>query len=80
MAAQGSIDQNGAYQALVDRGRNQSGGQGWSVIAGLFSFGPSVEDIGLLAALGVLALQAGGPWLAAGDPALAGRDGPAVAG
>ena len=80
VAAQGRIDQTGVYKALVDRWRNQPGGQGWSVIAGLYSFGPSVEDIGLLAALGVLASQAGGPFLAAGDPALAGDDGAALAG
>ena len=80
VAAQGRIDQTGAYRALVDRWRNQPDGHGWSLITGLFSFGPSVEDIGLLAALGVLASQAGGPLLAAGDPALAGDDGPALAG
>ena len=80
VAAQGRIDQTGAYRALVDRWRSQPGGHGWSLITGLFSFGPSVEDIGLLAALGVLASQAGGPLLAAGDPALAGDDGPALAG
>ena len=80
VAAQGHIDQTGTYRALVDRWRNQPGGQGWTLITGLFSIGPSVEDIGLLAALGVLASQAGGPLLAAGDPALAGDDGPALAG
>ncbi len=80
VAAQGRIDQTGVYKALVDRWRNQPGGQGWSVITGLYSFGPSVEDIGLLAALGVLASQAGGPFLAAGDPALAGDDAAALAG
>ena len=80
VAAQGRIDQTGSYRALVDRWRNQPGGQGWSAVAGLFSFGSSVEDIGLLAALGVLASQAGGPLLAAGDPALAADDGPALAG
>ena len=80
VAAQGRIDQTGVYKALVDRWRNQPGGQGWTVLTGLFSFGPSVEDIGLLAALGVLASQAGGPWLAAGDPALAGSDEATLAG
>ena len=80
VAAQGRIDQTGVYRALVDRWRNQPGGQGWSVMVGLQRFGPSVEDIGLLAALGVLASQAGGPLLAAGDPALAGDDGAALAG
>ena len=80
VAAQGRIDQTGTYRALVDRWRNQPGGQGWSLITGLFSFGPSVEDVGLLAALGMLASQAGGPVLAAGDPALAGDASPALAG
>ena len=62
----------GTYRALVNSWRKQPGGQGWALITGLFSFGPSVQDIGPLAALGVLASQAGGPLLAAGDPALAG--------
>ena len=80
VAAQGRIEQTGVYKALVDRWRNQPGGQGWSLIAGLYSFGPSVEDVGLLAALGVLASQAGGPFVAAGDPGLAGDDATALAG
>jgi len=80
VAAQGRVDQTGSYRALVDRWRHQPGGQGWSVISALYGFGPSVEDIGLLAALGVLASQAGAPLLAAGDPVLAGSDGPALAG
>ena len=87
VAAQCRIDQTGAYRALVDRWRNQPGGQGWVLITGLFSFGLSVQDVGLLAALGVLAAalgvlasQAGGPLLAAGDPALAGDDAQALAG
>ena len=73
VAAQGCIDQTGVYRALVDRWRNQPGGQGWSGITALYGVGPSVEHIDLLAALGLLASQAGGPLLAAGDPALAGR-------
>ena len=80
VAAQCRIDQTGAFRALVDRWRNQPGGQGWALITGLFSFGPSVQDVGLLAALGVLASQAGGPLLAAGDPAPAADDAQALAG
>ena len=80
VAAQGRIDQTGSYRALVDRWRNQPGGQGWTAMAALYDIGPSVEDIGLLAALGVLASQAGGPVLAAGSPALAGDDAQALAG
>ncbi len=50
------------------------GGQGWSVLVGLIDFGPSDTDIGLLAALGLIASQAGGPLLAGADWALAGDD------
>ena len=67
VAAQSCIDQTGVYRALVDRWRNQPGGQGWSGITALYGVGPSVEHIDLLAALGLLASQAGGPLLA--DPA-----------
>lgn len=77
VAAQGRIEQTAIHAALADRWRNQPGADGWSALIGLYSFGPSDTDIGLLAALGVLASQAGGPLLAAADPALAGDD-PAV--
>ena len=80
VAAQGHIAQTGVYSALVARWRNQPGAEGWSVLTGLFGFGPSVEDIGLLAALGVLASLAGGPFLAAGALALAGDDASVLAG
>ena len=80
VAAQGKIESTGMYRALVDRWRNQVGGLGWTALVGLYAFGPSDRDIGLLAALGVLASQAGGPLLAGGDTALAGDDSPALAG
>ena len=73
VAAQGTIAQTGLYGAWVDRWRNVPGGQGWSALVGLFDFGPSNVDIGLLAALGLIASQAGGPVLAGADSALAGN-------
>jgi type VI secretion system protein ImpC len=79
VAAQGRLEQTGLYRALVDRWRNVPGGQGWSVLVGLFHFGPSSADIGLLAALGLTASQAGGPLLAGADWALAGGDPSALA-
>ena len=72
VAARGQIDQTGAYAALVDRWRNQPGAAGWTALVGLYSFGPSQADIGLLAALGLLASEVGGPFLAAGSLDLAG--------
>jgi predicted component of type VI protein secretion system len=74
IAANGKLAQTGLYRALVDRGRNVPGGQGWSVLAALIEFGVSTADIGLLAALGVIASQAGGPLLAGAGPALAGDE------
>ncbi len=72
VAAQGRLAQTGLHHTLADRWRNVPGGQRWSAIAALYSFGPSDADMGLLAALGLIASQAGGPVLAAADTALAG--------
>ena len=79
VGAQGKLAETGLYRALVDRWRGVPGGQGWSVLVGLLDFGPSNSDIGLLAALGLIASQAGGPLLAGADWALAGDDAGALA-
>jgi type VI secretion system ImpC/EvpB family protein len=80
VAAQGQLANTGLYRALADRWRNVPGGQGWTLLTGLYRFGPSDTDVGLLAALGILASQAGGPFVGAGDPALAGDDAARLAG
>jgi type VI secretion system protein ImpC len=80
VAAQGKLAQIGLCRALVDRWRNVPGGEGWSALVGLIRFGPSDADIGLLAALGLIASQAGGPLLADADLTLAGDDANALAG
>jgi type VI secretion system ImpC/EvpB family protein len=72
IAAGGKLAQTGIYRALVDRWRNVPGGEGWSVLATLFEFGPSTADVGLVAAMGLIASNAGGPLLAGADPSLAG--------
>jgi type VI secretion system protein ImpC len=79
VGAQGKLAQSGLYRALVDRWR-VPGGQGWSVLVGLIDFGPSKSDIGLLAALGLIASNAGGPLLAGADWTLTGDDASALAG
>lgn len=71
IAAQGQLAQTGLHQALADRWRNVPGGQPWHALLGLYRFGPSDADIGLLAALGLIAAQAGGPLLAGALPTLA---------
>ncbi len=71
VASSGQLAQTGVHRALADRWRNLPGGQSWSALVGLYQFGASDTDVGLLAALGLLAAQAGGPFLAGGDPGLA---------
>ena len=67
VAAQGTLSQTGLYSALVDRWRNVPGSEGWSVVAALMEFNSSSPDLGLLAAMGVIASNAGAPLLAGAD-------------
>jgi predicted component of type VI protein secretion system len=68
--AQGDLARTGLHRVLVDRWRNVPGGEGWSALVVLFDFGPSDADVGLLAALGLIASQAGGPLLGGAAPPL----------
>jgi type VI secretion system protein ImpC len=70
--AKGQVANTGIYRALVDRWRNVPGAHGWSAFVTLTRFGPSNADIGLLAALGLVASQAGAPILGDADELLAG--------
>jgi type VI secretion system protein ImpC len=70
IAARGRLTQTGTYRALVDRWRNVPGADGWSALVTLLQFGPSDTDIGLLAALGLIASEAGGPLLGSADRSL----------
>jgi type VI secretion system ImpC/EvpB family protein len=80
VAAQGQLSRTGLHRALADRWRHVPGADSWSALVGLYRFGPSDSDIGLLAALGLLAAQCGGPLLAAGDTTLALSEPAALAG
>ncbi|MEP7281389.1 MAG: type VI secretion system contractile sheath large subunit [Rubrivivax sp.] len=80
VAAQGKLAQTGLHHALADRWRNQPGGEGWAAVVALSRFGPGDTDIGLLAALGLVASQAGGPLLAEADPSLADGEATSLAG
>lgn len=70
VAADG-LAETGLYRALTARPRGAGGRAGWSALVMLFEFGPSETDMGLLAALGLIASHAGGPVLAGADLALA---------
>jgi type VI secretion system ImpC/EvpB family protein len=80
VGAHGKLAQTNLYRALVDRWRNVPGAHGWSALIGLMTFGASDADIGLLAALGLIASQVGGPLLAGADAALAGDKAGGLAG
>ena len=63
---------SGLYRLLVEREARTPGARGWSALAGDFTFGPDEEDVALLQALGAVAAEAGGPFLAAAAPSLLG--------
>ena len=60
------------YARLVERGVRMPDGQPWSLLIGDYQFGSGPEDVALLAGLGALAAQAGGPFLAEAAPGLVG--------
>ena len=78
--ALGRLAETELHRVIADRWRNVPGGEPWHLLVGLYHFGPGDADIGLAAALGLLASQAGGPLLAAGDTALATAEPAALAG
>jgi type VI secretion system protein ImpC len=72
IAAGENLQNTGLYRLLVEQSAERMGGESWSVLAADYSFTAGVEDTKLLAALGAIASQAGGPILAAADSTLLG--------
>ncbi|MFO1422647.1 MAG: type VI secretion system contractile sheath large subunit [Candidatus Competibacteraceae bacterium] len=73
-AAGGKPQATGLHTLLIDRGVRMPDGEPWTLLVGDYAFGAAPEDIALLAALGSLASQAGGPFLAAAKPEPLGCD------
>jgi type VI secretion system ImpC/EvpB family protein/type VI secretion system ImpB/VipA family protein len=71
-AAGGDPKATGLHQRLIERGVQMPDGQPWAALVGDYRFGAGPEDIALLAMLGSLAAQAGGPFLAGAAPELLG--------
>lgn len=72
-AARGNLNGSGIYRLLVERtGAGTPGGEPWSLLLGNYEIGPEASDLGLVAALGLIAASAGGPFLAAASPGLLG--------
>ncbi|HHJ17836.1 MAG TPA: hypothetical protein ENJ80_14180 [Gammaproteobacteria bacterium] len=66
------LEQSGLFQRLVTQGSRTPGNSPWSLIVGAYTFDASPEDVAVLAALGTVAAQAGGPLLAAASPGILG--------
>ena len=73
-ASQVNVETSALFRVLVDEASRTAGGEPWSVIVGDYAFGVEGADVGLLACLGSIASHAGGPFLAAAKPAVAGFD------
>lgn len=67
-----NLSRSGLYRLLVEHNTGGFGGEPWSVVVGNFTFGSSPQDVALLAACGLLAARAGGPFIAAADAGLLG--------
>jgi type VI secretion system protein ImpC len=63
-AAAGDLRNSGLYRKLVEQQLLSPGGEPWTIIASDFAFSVDSDDIELLAGLGAIAAQAGGPFLA----------------
>jgi type VI secretion system protein ImpC len=71
-ATQGQLEQSALYQLLVERGAGSFDGDPWSMLVGDYSFTTEAQNLSFLAALGAIASQAGGPFLAAADASMLG--------
>ena len=74
LMASGDLRSTGMYRLLVEKTVGTPGGEPWAVIAGDFTFGPSLQDSELLARIGKVAASAGAPFIAGASPRLLGCD------
>jgi type VI secretion system protein ImpC len=71
-ATQGQLEQSALYQLVVESGAGSLDGESWSLLVGDYSFSTDAQNLSLLAALGAIASQTGGPFLAAADASMLG--------
>ncbi len=73
LQADGATGEVAALERLLtNRAATEDAGAVWPLVVAAFTFGPDSDDVILLERLGAIAGRAGGPLLAAGDPALVG--------
>jgi type VI secretion system protein ImpC len=70
--AEGEPERTALVRRLVEKGRGTLGGEPWSVVVAIFTFGPGNDDIRLLAHLSAIAAANGAALLARASPALVG--------
>jgi type VI secretion system protein ImpC len=70
--AQDQLEHSQLFKLLVENGTGTLGGEPWSVLIGDYSFTTDNEDLSLLASLGAISSQAGGPFIAAADASMLG--------
>jgi len=70
----GDLSSSGIYKLLVEKTVGTPGSEPWAVIAGNFSFGPTLEDAELLGRIAKVAAGAGAPFIAGASPRLLGCD------
>jgi type VI secretion system protein ImpC len=68
LRAGADLSSTGIYQLLVQQTVGTPGAEPWSVIAGNFTFGPTQEDVELLARIAEVAASAGAPFVAGASP------------
>jgi type VI secretion system protein ImpC len=72
VAAQGNPQDSALYRLLTAGGRRGADAQPWSLLVGHYTFDADADDLALLTHLGIVASQAGAPFIAGGHPRLAG--------
>ena len=69
-----NLQQSITYQRIVETQVSVLGGQPWAALVADYSFSEHNDDLTVLAAMGAIASQAGGPFLAAANPSIIGCD------
>lgn len=75
LAPSRELEKTELYRVLVEEAAGTAGSEPWSLLIGDYTFGPSAADVQLLGRIAELAQRAGAPFIAGGDPALAGCSG-----
>ena len=71
-SANSELESTQCFQTIIEKGIDTLANESWSLLLGCYSFGTDEQDLSLLAALGAIASQAGGSFIAQADTKLLG--------